>query len=355
MTRPTINVNSPTDNDPIGEGAERIRETRQALYDIFPIKKEDLDPGMKPDGSVSKEYVDGQDLILQNQIDTNKESIESNESDIGANAENIASNAIEISSNTDLITENTGDIADLDVRVTKNEGDIETLEAKSYRLETDANLRATPMIQLVDQDNMYSDVAMVAGSGINIVSGPSSMTFSATESGIGLDNSEPWTHAQYNTLVDAPITNDGSGAPRSTLDLQVNPNVKVSPSSGGAVTLCTIFSGNVDKDGIYANILLDPVATYTFDASKFVVDDINESKWLYVRVISSSGRWFQIGSNYLGEPGGLGGGGTDVYTEHLNATVEDTTIVSTNNALSAGPVQLDNVVTVESGAVWVIV
>ena len=354
MTRPVINVNIPKDSDPIGEGAERIRETRQALYDIFPIKREDLDPGMLPDGSVTKAYVDEQDLILQNQIDTNKEGIESNGTSIGVNAENIASNAIEISGNTDLITSNTGDIADLDVRVTKNEDDIETLETKSYRLETDANLRATPMIQLVDQDNMYSDVAMVAGSGINIVSGPSSMTFSATESGIGLDNSDPWTHAQYNTLVDAPITNNGSGTPRSTLDLQVNPNVKVSPSSGGSITFCTIFSGNVNKDGIYANILLDPVATYTFDTGKFVVPDVDESKWMYVRVLSDGGKWYQVGSNYLGEAGGLGGG-SDVYTEHLNATVEDTTIVSTNNALSAGPVQLDNTVTVESGATWVIV
>ena len=320
MTKPTINVNSPTDNDPIGEGAERIRETRQALYDIFPIKKEDLDPGMSPEGSVTKEYVDGQDLILQNQIDANKESIESNESDIGANAENIASNAIEISSNTDLISSNTGliavnaanilsntgDIADLDVRVTKNEDDIAALEAEM------------------------------------------------PDAGIQLDNAEPWTHAQYNTLVDAPITNNGSGTPRATLDLQVNPNVKVSPSSGGSITFCTIFSGNVDKDGIYANILLDPVATYTFDTSKFVVPDVDESKWMYVRVLSDGGKWYQVGSNYLGEAGGLGGG-SDVYTEHLNATVEDTTIVSTNNALSAGPVQLDNVVTVESGAVWVIV
>lgn len=313
MTRPTINVNLPKDSDPIGEGAERIRETRQALYDIFPIKREDLDPGMTPEGTVTKEYVDEQDLILQNQIDTNKEGIESNETSISVNAENIASNAIEISANTDLITantsnilSNTGDIADLDVRVTKNEDDIAALEAE------------------------------------------------IPDAGVQLNNPDPWTHAQYNTLVDAPITNNGSGAPRSTLDLQVNPNVKVAPSSGGAVTLCTIFSGNVNKDGIYANILLDPVATYTFDASKFVVPDVDESKWMYVRVLSDGGKWYQVGSNYLGEAGGLGGG-SDVYTEHLNATVEDTTIVSTNNALSAGPVQLDNIVTVESGATWVIV
>ena len=85
-----------------------------------------------------------------------------------------------------------------------------------------------------------------------------------------------------------------------------------------------------------------------------MVNDIDENKWLYVRLLSEDGKWNQIGANFLGEAGGLGGG-TDVYTEHLNATVEDTTIISTNNALSAGPVKLDNVVTVESGATWVIV
>ena len=322
MTKPTINVNSPTDNDPIGEGAERIRETRQALYDIFPIKKEDLDPGMKPDGSVSKEYVDEQDLILQNQIDANKEGIESNETSIGVNAENIASNAIEISANTDLITENTsnisinagnilsntGDIADLDVRVTKNEGDIAELEAEM------------------------------------------------PNAGVQLDNEESWGYAQYNTLVDAALQNDGTAIPKAILgSIQFRPNQKISPSSGGAITLCNVFGVAPTKNGVYANLLLDPVASYTFDYNIFLVNDINESKWLYIRLLSEGGEWKQIGSNYLGEPGGLGGGGSDVYTEHLNATVEDTTIVSTNNALSAGPVQLDNTVTVESGAVWVIV
>ena len=43
MTKPTIKVDLPKDDDPIGEGAERIRETRQALYEIFPIGPEDLD------------------------------------------------------------------------------------------------------------------------------------------------------------------------------------------------------------------------------------------------------------------------------------------------------------------------
>lgn len=173
-------------------------------------------------------------------------------------------------------------------------------------------------------------------------------------SGVQLDNSEPWTHAQYNDLIDATIRNGGTMTPSTTLDLQTNPNVKISPPSGGVATMCSVASDPVTIDGIYANLLLDPIAVYMFDAGKFVVDDVDETKWLYVRLLSEGGKWKQIGANFLGEAGGLGGG-TDVYTEHLNKTVEDTTIVSTNNALSAGPVQLDNTVTVESGAVWVIV
>ncbi len=320
MSRPTINVNSPADSDPIGEGAERIRETRQALYDIFPIKKEDLDPGMTPDGSVSKDYVDEQDQLLQDQIDSNKGNIESNATDIGINTENIANNAIDISNNSDSISNNagaiainagniltnSGDIADLDVRVTKNEDDIAALEAEM------------------------------------------------PDAGIQLNNSDPWTHAQYNDLIDATIRNGGTVTPSTTLNLQANPNVKISPPSGGVATLCSVASDTVTIDGIYANLLLDPIAVYMFDTGKFVVDDIDETKWLYVRLLSEGGKWKQIGANFLGEAGGLGGG-TDVYTEHLNATIEDTTIVSTNNALSAGPVQLDNVVTVESGSTWVIV
>ncbi len=174
-------------------------------------------------------------------------------------------------------------------------------------------------------------------------------------SGVQLDNSEPWTHAQYNTLIDASITSDGTALPRAMLgSIQSNPNQKISPASGGAFTVCNVFGDAPTKVGIYANLLLDPVATYTFDTNNFLVNDIDESKWLYVRLLSDNGKWKQIGANFLGEAGGLGGG-SDVYTEHLNASVEDTTIVSTNNALSAGPVQLDNVVTVESGATWVIV
>ena len=273
MTRPTINVNSPTDSDPIGEGAERIRETRQALYDIFPIKKEDLDPGMKPDGSVSKEYVDEQDQLLQDQIDSNKGNIESNATDIGINAGNIASNAIDISNNSDSISNNasaiainagniltnSGDIADLDVRVTQNEDDIAALEAEM------------------------------------------------PDAGIQLDNSEPWTHAQYNTLIDASITNDGTAMPRAMLgSIQSNPNQKISPASGGAFTLCNVFGDTPTKVGIYANLLLDPVASYTFDVNNFLVNEIDEEKWLYVRLMSEGGKWNQVGSNYLGEPGGLG-------------------------------------------------
>ena len=42
MAKPTINVNVPADDEIIGEGAQRIRETRQALYDMLPINPDDL-------------------------------------------------------------------------------------------------------------------------------------------------------------------------------------------------------------------------------------------------------------------------------------------------------------------------
>ena len=43
MSKPTIPVNVPQDEDIVGEGAERIRETRQAIYDLLPINPDDLD------------------------------------------------------------------------------------------------------------------------------------------------------------------------------------------------------------------------------------------------------------------------------------------------------------------------
>ena len=41
--KPTIDIHKPADEEIIGEGAERIRETRQAIYDVFPIGPDDLD------------------------------------------------------------------------------------------------------------------------------------------------------------------------------------------------------------------------------------------------------------------------------------------------------------------------
>ena len=41
--RPVIDINKPEDTEAQGQGAERIRETRKALYDLFPISPADLD------------------------------------------------------------------------------------------------------------------------------------------------------------------------------------------------------------------------------------------------------------------------------------------------------------------------
>jgi hypothetical protein len=57
MTKPTIPVEVPEDGEEIGLGAQRIRETRQALYDTFPIGPSDLDyadtAGFWPAGSLT--------------------------------------------------------------------------------------------------------------------------------------------------------------------------------------------------------------------------------------------------------------------------------------------------------------
>jgi hypothetical protein len=334
--------------------------------------------GAPATGGVTKEYVDDADAALdakittnsgdiadldvrvtknEGDIDANTTSIATNEgnittntTNIATNAENIALNAIEIATNSGLISTNAdnistnasdiatnaSDIAKNVTDITKNKNDIATINAK---------------IKPDSADKIFTSVDNGDG------------TFSTEwapnehDGGVLLDNAESWEHAQYNTLIDAAIQSDGTAMPRAMLgSIQVSPNQKISTSSGGAVTICNVFGDAPTKAGIYANLLLDPVATYTFDTSNFLVNDIDESKWLYVRLLSEGGKWKQVGSNYLGEPGGLGGGTeTGVYREHQNASTEDQTITSDHNAIACGPIQLDHVVTIEDGAVWAII
>ncbi len=63
-----------------------------------------------------------------------------------------------------LIADNTQAISDLP-------------EPNTYRLETDANTRSVPQIQLVDQDDEYSNVVFNAGDGISITSVGSGLNF----------------------------------------------------------------------------------------------------------------------------------------------------------------------------------
>ena len=51
----------------------------------------------------------------------------------------------------------------------------------SYRLETDANTRGLPSIQLVDSDDNYSDVQFHAGEGVEVTSQASALTVSLSE------------------------------------------------------------------------------------------------------------------------------------------------------------------------------
>ena len=327
--------------------------------------------GEAAEGGVTKEYVDDADAALDAKITTNSGDIADldvrvtkNEGDIDANttsiatnagnittnttniatnAENIALNAIEIATNAGLISNNATDIATNATNIAKNVTDI----TKNRNDISTINSKITPD----SADKIFTSVENADGSFGTV------WALNEHDGGVLLDNNKSWTHAQYNTLIDADISNDGTAMPRALLgSIQASPNQKVSPSSGGAITICNVFGDAPTISGIYANLLLDPVASYTFDVNNFLVNDIDEDKWLYVRLLSEGGKWKQVGSNYLGEPGGLGGGTeTGVYREHDNVSTEDQTITSDHNAIACGPIQLDHVVTIEDGAVWAII
>ena len=312
-----------------------------------------------PDTSVypDKEYIDNADGLLQDQIDVIKGDVSNNATDISTNAGNISTNAGNISTNAGNISQNAIDIGLLDGRVTVNEGDISTNASDIAKNVVDITQNRNDISSI--NTKITPDSADTIFTAVDLGNGKFGTTWAPNDhdGGVLLDNAESWEHAQYNTLVDADIQSDGTAMPRAMLgSIQVSPNQKISPSSGGAITICNVFGDAPTKVGIYANLLLDPVASYTFDVNNFLVNDIDEDKWLYVRLLSEGGKWKQVGSNYLGEPGGLGGGTeTGVYREHDNASTEDQTITSDHNAIACGPIQLDHVVTIEDGAVWAIV
>ncbi|MEK9749005.1 MAG: hypothetical protein VW333_09825, partial [Pseudomonadales bacterium] len=247
-----------------------------------------------------------------------------------------------IQDNTDLIEEiNTTTIPELDGRVTTNEGDISTNASDISAIKTQLTPTSHETI-LTSVDN---------GDG----------TFSTTwaanvhDGGVLIDNTDPWDHGQYNTLNDAVIQNDGTPTPRAMLgNLHLNANQRISPSAGAL--LCVVTADAPTVNGVYANLLLAPNVNYDFSSSVWEVKDINESKWLYVRLLSDGGKWHQVGAHYVGEPGGLGDD-SGVYQSHYNVSQEPQTITSDRNAVSAGPVQIqtDHLITIEPGAVWAIV
>jgi len=105
-------------------------------------------------------------------------------------------------------------------------------DSLEYRLETDANLRSTPSIQLVDNNDMFSDVSMIAGTGMRITSGPSSMTFDCTletpPAGVQLSNEQPWTYGQYNEQAANAIKSGSGFSTRYTWDAQRYPVMSLS-------------------------------------------------------------------------------------------------------------------------------
>jgi len=105
-------------------------------------------------------------------------------------------------------------------------------EGKTYRLETDANLRSVPQIQLVDEDDNFSDVQMIAGTGMSIASSASAITFNCdVAGGVQLNNNQSWTYGQYNEQK-ADAVKAGSGiSTRYSWDAQAKPVMSLSDNS----------------------------------------------------------------------------------------------------------------------------
>lgn len=61
---------------------------------------------------------------------------------------------------------------------------------KEYRLETDANFKSTPQIQLVDNEDNITDVEFVAGDGVEISSGPSKIIIALAEEPVDRGNAQ---------------------------------------------------------------------------------------------------------------------------------------------------------------------
>lgn len=102
-------------------------------------------------------------------------------------------------------------------------------DALEYRLETASN-----KLKLLDNNNVSSDVSMVAGTGMSITSGSGSLTFDCTlevPEGLGLDNEQSWTYGQYNEQS-ANATKNGDGiSTRYTWDAQKYPVMSLSDNT----------------------------------------------------------------------------------------------------------------------------
>ena len=91
----------------------------------------------------------------------------------------IADNADAISGIDTTIFATSKEVAEADQLL---QGQIDAIPpSNTYRLETDANTRSVPQIQLVDQDDNFSDVVFNAGEGISITSVGSGLNFALGE------------------------------------------------------------------------------------------------------------------------------------------------------------------------------
>ena len=131
-----LNPAWPTGVDPISEGDNHARNTKDAVQKSFP----GMTGAWQTSSAISCAGVDvnnGQvtnlaapvnatDAARKGDLDAVDSRITQNESDIATNAANIATNASNILNNANAIASNDADISALDGRVTTNEGNITT-------------------------------------------------------------------------------------------------------------------------------------------------------------------------------------------------------------------------------------
>ena len=220
-----------------------------------------------PDTSIypDKEYIDNADGLLQDQIDVIKGDVSQNATDISTNAGNISTNSGNISTNAGNISQNAIDIGLLDDRVTVNEGDIST---NAFDIATNASDIAKNVTDIaknvVDITQNRNDISSINTkitpdsadtifTAVDLGNGKFGTTWAPNEhdGGVLLDNSEPWTHGQYNTLVSPTHSNPGTGSSRFNWNPESLPVVVCADATAPTTT---IFPDAPTVNGMFISI-----------------------------------------------------------------------------------------------------